>query len=138
MGIHLENFKVASSGIYVASRVKHYALWQHYKANGILINSTWINEPGDGDIEDFGELWARIETEIRKSTVLVFYVHGEEDLPLKGALVEVGMALAMNKPVFAVLEDITTIGRTMRPIGSWILDKRVIRFNTLDAAFRSL
>jgi len=120
------------AGLYVASRVKHAKLWQTFRAAGVLINSSWIDEAGDGETDDFEELWARIETEIRRSVAVVLYVN-EEDFPLKGALIECGMALAMGKPVFVSTNAILE-GRTMRPLGSWILDRRVTMCDSLDAA----
>ncbi len=121
-------------GIYVASRVKRAPVWEEYKRQGYPIISTWLNETGDDDTDDFGELWARIESEIRRCEVLVFYAGGAEDFPFKGAYIEVGMALACGKPVLVALEDVTLNGRTMRPIGSWILDRRVKRFASLPEA----
>lgn len=121
------------SGFYVASRVHNAGIWQRYRADGVPINSTWIDEAGDGDTLDFGELWARIHAEIDRSEALVFYAT-QDDFPLKGAYVEVGMALALGVPVRIVLDGVTLKDRTMRPVGSWILAHGVTRYDTLDAA----
>ncbi len=122
------------AGIYVASRVRHAAMWQGYKDRGLPIISSWINEAGDGDTDDFGELWTRIESEIRRCRALIFYGQAGDD-PWKGAFIEIGLALAYNKPVFVVLNGIELRDRTMRPVGSWLAHPNVTRLVTLDAAF---
>lgn len=118
-------------GIYVASRVKHAEIWKSYRAYGWPITATWIDEAGEGETADFGDLWERIWDEIYSSDCLVLYAAGMEDFPFKGALVEVGMALAMRKRVLVALEDVTLEGRTMRPVGSWLFHRNVIRYDTL-------
>lgn len=67
------------SGIYVASRVHRAPMWQKLRTGGFSITSTWIDEAGEGETEDFGELWERI------SDKLVLYAE-TDDFPLKGAL----------------------------------------------------
>lgn len=124
------------TGIYVASRVKHADLWKAYRAQGVPIIASWIDEAGDGETADFVELWQRIRKEIADSKGLVFYAAGVEDFPFKGAFVEVGMALALGKPVYAALENVMLEGRTMRPVGSWLLDRDVTRCPTLEDAIR--
>ena len=81
--------------------------------------SSWIDEDGEGVTEDFGELWLRIQNEIDSCDELVLYAEAG-DFPLKGAFIEVGMALAMNRPVVVCLPSVELEGRTFRPIGSWI------------------
>lgn len=121
-------------GIYVASRVLRAPMWKALRDDeGIPIIASWIDEAGAGETADFGELWLRIRDEIRRSRALVFYAH-PDDFPFKGALVEVGIALAMDKPVFVVRNKVAIEGRTMRPFGSWILDRRVKMFEELDDA----
>ena len=123
-----------TAAIYVASRIKHATMWKQKRKAGAPIISTWIDEAGEGETEDFGELWHRIEGEVKKATALVFYASGYEDFPFKGALVEVGMALAFGKPVYAVIKHVEMEGRTMRPVGSWILSRRVICLRSLSEA----
>lgn len=121
------------SGIYVASRVSRADVWKNLRDNmGVSITSSWIDEAGEGDTEDFGELWTRITREIAASTGLVFYGH-TADQPWKGALVEVGIALALGKPVAAlILGELE--GRTMRPVGSWLHHPLVRRFTYMEDA----
>ena len=107
------------SGIYVASRVKHAAMWQAFRAEGAPIISTWIDEAGEGETASFAELWARIRAEVMRSDLLVFCASAS-DFPLKGALVEVGMALAFDVPIVAALDGVMLEPRSMRPVGSWL------------------
>jgi hypothetical protein len=126
-------------GFYVASRASVPArvdMWHGYRAGGVPIISSWIDEAGEGETGDFSELWERIASEIAASSGLVLYAE-REDFPLKGALVEVGIALALRKPVAVVL-NFEPDGRTMKPIGSWIAHKQVIRAPTVAAAFAAL
>ena len=124
------------SGLYVASRTNRADLWLSYRTAGIPIISSWIDEAGEGQTANFSELWHRIQREISSSKGLLFYAH-TDDAPWKGAFVEVGMALALNKPVGIVVVG-NVEGRTMRPVGSWMLDDRVTRYETLDQAFKAM
>lgn len=107
--------------IYGASRATlpaRPAMWKALRKSGASIVSTWIDEADAGVTSDFSELWYRIECEIRSADRLVLYVE-IGDFPLKGALVEVGMALAMGKPVFIVAPNIDLDDRDFKPLGSW-------------------
>lgn len=88
------------------------------RAAGMSIVSSWIDEDGVGATASFEDLWRNIDTEIRACRRLVLYAEAD-DFPLKGALVEVGMALGRGKPVLAVLPGVTLEPRSMRPLGSW-------------------
>jgi hypothetical protein len=110
--------------IYVASRVKHAAMWEAWRAQGAPISSTWIDEAGEGETASLAELWGRIRDEVMGCDRLVFYATAD-DFPLKGALVEVGMALAFGKPIVAVLPGVTLEPRSMRPVGSWLAGEGV-------------
>lgn len=93
--------KVANvrGGIYVASKTAHAALWQHHRAIGVPIISTWIDEAGPGESTDLVDLWRRCIAEASAAAALVLYRRGDE--VLKGAWAEVGAALASGVPVFA-------------------------------------
>ncbi len=108
-------------GIYVASRAsvpERAAMWRALRADGARIVSSWIDEDGEGQTDCFMELWTRIEREVQSCRQLVLYVE-PGDFPLRGALVEVGMALAMGRPVVIVAPGVAIEDRTNRPIGSW-------------------
>jgi hypothetical protein len=113
--------------IYVASRAsipERAQMWREMRANGANIVSSWIDESGVGETENYEELWSRILGEITTCARLVLYVE-KEDFPLKGALIECGMALALDKEVHVVLNDVELEGITDRPLGSWIRHKNV-------------
>ena len=124
-------------GIYVASRAsipERAAMWRHLRAQGVPIISTWIDEAGEGETGDFVELWARIEREVTGAAALIFYVE-PDDFPLKGVLVEVGMALAAGLPVYAVLAGVAIKDRSMRPVGSWLHHPEIRICSSLALAF---
>ena len=86
-------------GIYVASKTAHAPLWQHHRAIGVPIISTWIDEAGPGESADLADLWRRCIAEASTAAALVLYRRADE--VLKGAWAEVGAALASGVPVFA-------------------------------------
>ena len=125
-------------GIYVASRASipaRGAMWRIMRTAGWPIISSWIDEDGEGATGDFGELWSRIAREVTNAERLVLYAE-PEDMPLKGALIEVGMALAAGVPVVAVLPGIVLEPRSMRPVGSWLAHPMVQIVATVSEAVK--
>lgn len=127
--------------IYVASRAsipERSAMWRRLRDDyGWQITSTWIDEAGEGETADFTELWDRIMVEIGAARKLVFYAE-PGDFPLKGAILEAGIALGMGKPVVVCLPGVELEGRTFRPLGSWIRHRSVIRRDVLRDAMYHL
>lgn len=110
-----------AGGIYVASRAsipERGKMWRDLRATGVKVNSTWIDEDGEGQTEDWSELWLRIEREVKASCALILYAE-PSDFPLKGAFVEAGIALASGIPVFIVAPGVELGSYGCRPIGSW-------------------
>lgn len=95
------------SGIYIASKTKHADRWRFLRDKvGEPIISTWIDEAGPGESADLDDLWHRCIKEASSCELLIVY--REPDDVLKGAWVEVGAALAVGTPVFAIgLDDFT-------------------------------
>lgn len=56
------------------------------------------------------------------------------DFPLKGALVEVGIALGKNIPIRCVLPNVTLEGRNYRPLGSWVSLPTVRIYRSIEDA----
>lgn len=84
--------------IYTASKTIHAPRWRALRAHGLNIISSWIDRnPGSGNKTDLAE---RCIDEVRKADMLLFYAQRGEYQ--KGALIEVGAALAANKPVLTV------------------------------------
>jgi hypothetical protein len=118
-------------GIYVASRAslpERGAMWRRMRECGCLITSSWIDEDEEGQTQSFADLWSRIRSEIERSQALVLYAE-TGDFPLKGALIEAGMALGFGIPVHIVLPGVVLAERSKRPIGSWIEHPLVRRFD---------
>lgn len=122
--------------IYVASRASipgRAEMWQLLRMQGWQITSSWIDEAGDGQTADFTDLWDRIMGEIAAANKLVFYAE-PGDFPLKGAILEAGIALGMGKPVIVCLPGVKLEDRSFRPLGSWIKHRSVIRCDWLHDA----
>ena len=126
-----------NAGTYIASRAslpERSARWRQLRdVDGWKITSSWIDEAGFGETPDLAALWVRIESEIARSERLIFYVE-PEDFPLKGALVEVGMAIAHRIPIRVVAPGVVLDPVSMRPIGSWVRHHSVVFAETMDEA----
>ena len=130
---------VRECGIYVASRAsipERGAMWRRYRDAGMPIVSSWIDEDGPGETADFAELWPRIGREMASARALIFYAE-PDDLPVRGVLIEIGMAFAAGIPVFVVAPNVELEGRTFRPLGSWLQHPLVTMLPDLDRAFRA-
>lgn len=98
----------ARNGIYIASKTKHADRWRLIRDKaGTPVISTWIDEAGDGESSDLHDLWRRCIHEASHCQVLVAY--REKDEIFKGGWVEIGAALAVGIPVYAVGLDEFTI-----------------------------
>jgi len=103
--------------LYVASKTVHAPMWRQLRTTGPNIISTWIDEAGEGETADYSELSERCLDEIRKSSAVILYC--EHDDLLKGALIEVGMALALGKSVYCA-GDSKSLSRVFREHPLWI------------------
>ena len=94
-------------GIYIASKTKHARRWRYLRDKvGEPIISTWIDEAGEGQSADLDDLWRRCISEAAGASLLIVYREAGE--VLKGAWVEMGAALAVGVPVYAIgLEEFT-------------------------------
>lgn len=88
------------TGIYIASKTHHAEKWKALRSQGVPIISTWIDEAGVGETKSFPDLWRRCISEASSAERLIVYA--EEGEQLKGALIEVGAALASGVPVIMV------------------------------------
>jgi len=128
---------VTNAGTYIASRAslpERSAAWRRLRdVDGWKITSSWIDEAGAGETPDLGALWTRIESEIAQSERLILYVE-TDDFPLKGALIEVGMAIAHKIPIRVVAPGVVLDPNSLRPIGSWVRHPLVTFCDTMDEA----
>jgi hypothetical protein len=117
--------------LYVASRASIPArseMWRYLRdVQGWNIISTWIDEAGPGETADMCELWRRITKEVAKAKVLIAYID-RDDLPGKGVLVEIGMALAEDKLVILLLAGMT-FAEAPKLVGSWFNHPNVRTFS---------
>lgn len=124
-------------GSYIASRAslaERASAWRRLRdVDGWKITSSWIDEAGAGETVNLGALWERIESEVSRSERLILYVE-PEDFPLKGALVEVGMAIAHRIPIRVVAPGVVLDPVSFRPIGSWVRHRLVSFCDTMDDA----
>lgn len=90
----------AVAGIYIASKTTHGARWRDLRASGVPIISTWIDESGVGETNDWPGLWHRCVREASQAAATIVYREPNE--VLKGAFVEMGAALAAGRLVFAI------------------------------------
>lgn len=114
-------------GTYIASRAslpERSAAWRHLRdVDGYLIVSSWIDvvtHPlNEDDTKPLHTIWENITQEVTTAERVIVYAE-PDDFPLKGTLVEVGMALAVGTPIYLVLPGVDIEADTFRPIGSWI------------------
>lgn len=117
--------------IYIASRAslpERPAAWRKLRdVDGYNIVSSWIDSidksiefqsKEDSDLL-MQSLWLNFTAEIKSSDRLIVYVE-PEDFPLKGTLVEVGIAIGAGIPIYIVAPNLIIEKDTYRPIGSWI------------------
>jgi len=109
--------------IYVASKTKHARRWVALRDTGVPIVSTWIDEAGPGESVSLQDLWVRCITEASTADAVLLYTEPGDGL--KGALVEVGAALAFGVPVYVVGDGTE---------GSWVCHPCVVRVATIEEA----
>lgn len=111
--------------VYVASKSQYGTQWQDYRKRwakeGIKIISTWIDESGEGETENYNDLWSRCIDEAYGCNFLVAYHAGDE--VWKGAFIEIGVALAAGNIVIVV----------GNPPGTWT-HHHLVRFSPSLAA----
>lgn len=88
------------SGIYFASKTRHAPRWREIRASGVPVISTWIDQAEEGQTSDWQDLWDRCIGEASHAGALIVY--REEGDRLRGALCEMGAALASGVRVFWV------------------------------------
>lgn len=87
--------------IYIASKTKHADKWIKLRSEGVNIISTWIDEAGAGQSPDMSDLCRRCVSESVQCDAMIVYA--EEGDYLKGAFIEMGVALSCPlKPVYLV------------------------------------
>lgn len=89
---------------YVAGKIWHAPKFQYLRdVCGLPVNSRWIDLDANNPIVMYhkDQLWQMCYEDVRDSDfVLLYSEHQSEEQ--RGALVEIGMAYGMNKPVYAI------------------------------------
>jgi len=101
---------------YTASKIIHAHLWQALRSSGIQVTATWIDEAGEGQTASYAELADRCIREVAQADAVLLYCAPGETL--KGALIEVGAALALGKRVFCV-GDCPSLSRVFKAHPLW-------------------
>lgn len=118
--------------VYTASKLHHAPMWRSLCASrkDVIFHARWLKQVtmGTPDVpEEAEEFWTQDEEDIASSDGLIVY-RADGDV-LRGALVEVGMALAKDIPV-------VTVGELD---GTWMHHPGVIaRVSTIDEAIKVL
>ena len=91
--------------VYTASKLKHGAMWRALCAENshFIAHARWLKHNSIGTPDDPADavaFWLQDEQDVKDADVLVLYA--EEGEKLRGALVEVGIALAWGVPVIVV------------------------------------
>ena len=89
---------------YPAGKIWHAPKFQALRSYfGKNVNARWIDYTEDHDIvkNRKGDLWQHCLEDVASSDFLLLYSE-EQAEEQRGALVEVGMALSLGKPIFAI------------------------------------
>ena len=125
----------SKSGIYVASRTHHAPRWRQLRAQNYQVMSSWIDLAAEGVDAPAAETWPQSIAEVATSSALLVYIE-KGDSPLRGALVEVGAALACGVPVHVCCHE-ELDSATRRPLGSWIKHPLVREHASVELALRA-
>lgn len=100
--------------VYIASRTKHAERWRALREAGLSVTSGWIDRGTRGEVGDWDALWRSCIREVGVADALLLYAEPGEHL--RGALVELGVALAAGIPVVYVGPD-ETLGTVLHAPG---------------------
>jgi nucleoside 2-deoxyribosyltransferase len=93
-----------SLSFYTAGKIWHAPKFQNLRDNlGLPVRARWIDLNQDSDIvvNHKDQLWQQCYEDVRDSDFVLLYSEDRSE-EQRGALVEVGMAYGMGKPVYAV------------------------------------
>lgn len=121
--------------IYIASKLHHAPMLRNlrdaWREDGLIINSRWLDQAqheATATPDDFKIFWHTDHIDITECNALVLYTTPDDEL--RGALVEVGMALALAKPVVLAGDN--------RAFGSWQYHASIVRATGLIHARKML
>lgn len=120
--------------VYTASKLTHGPMWVNLNWPEIEIVARWPfghadtqgNPAWPENCEAHGSIfWKHDEEDVRAADVVLVYASGDSDV-LRGALIEVGIAIALQKYVVIVGECLS--------YGTWKYHPQVLRTKTMDDA----
>lgn len=122
--------------VYPSSKVRHAHMWRRLQEDipHVFFNARWIKraeKESDLQGDDFRDLWSECKEDVMDSDALLVYA--EDGDHLKGALVEVGMAIANDIRVVLVTTDENRLA-----YGTWIHADNVEWVTTLEEAMSLL
>jgi nucleoside 2-deoxyribosyltransferase len=114
---------------YPAGKIWHAPKFQALRTHfGDAVNARWIDYTENHSIVQHrkGELWQHCLEDVASSDFLLLYAE-EQAEEQRGALVEVGMAFSLGKPVFAIgscnstkPNEISDVAFTHHVLWSWL------------------
>ena len=124
--------------VYIASKLSYAFMFQglreEWRRRGIDLHARWFDQASLEHVEhkltthDFHVFWLVDEEDVRQSDAVILYA--ETGDKLRGALVEVGMAIALGKLVIVIGDH--------PDYGTWQHHPVVTRADSLDHAFTML
>lgn len=121
--------------IYTAGKIWHANTFRMLRDDlSFNINARWIDYASDSDIvqNKKDKLWQHCYEDVRDCDAVLLYAKEQEE-EQRGALVEIGMAFGMGKPVFAVGKcvsimpnAISDVAFTHHKLWRWMADKDIV------------
>ena len=116
---------------YTAGKVKHAEKFRKLRDDLLLpVCASWIDLPSVFDIKT---VWPTCYEDVRHSNFVLLYCETFEE-ELRGALVEIGMAFGMNKPVYAIntckslkVDAVSDVAFTHYKLWNWLESKTLHR-----------
>lgn len=124
--------------VYTASKLPDRQVWLHMREDPdwdfVDFTATWIDDPavgielagGECPPEELRASWSGNLRDVRGSDFILLY---GRNAPLRGALIECGVAIALGIPILAVALD---------PSHTWSFHQSVTRFDTFREARQHL
>ena len=115
---------LANTRIYACSKISHAGMWQHLRAQGLPINSSWVDVQTANTAmspAQFSQLWLNIRADVHASTHILVYLRMEDFVPeiLRGGLTEVGaILLHAGKPAIIVTD--LSMRQLVKTLGTWL------------------
>lgn len=113
----------------VASKTKHAEMWKLLRETGYPIISTWIDEAGPGETDDFEDLAKRCINDVITADLLLLYAEPGEIL--KGALIEAGACLGSDNYV-VLAGECESLSSVFKEHPNWL------SFPSLDEALKAV